>query len=477
MHELDAEGVLPSLSLTTVLLGSGLSCAILCYVMAQLRRLPDAPAAFGWWSLAFALGTLRFIWRSLQPWIGLPPALFGAEALQASAAVLLLVGVGRLIGFHPGRLVLAGAIGVVVAWAAIFVFVRFDLVLLSVPLHFLAGGALVATSVTLFREHRRRAVLNLNLAVPPFALWGLVEFLYPLTLANPILVPWYFLLTQGLAVIIAVCLVVGALRRFQFETRRAEDRLVAAVETMPAQIALFDADGNLIRGNAAYHADYGASGSRAPEPSLRFEDLMERLSRHRSPRLVEAGDAQSASPTGPDSVEFEAVLPDGRTFTVRRATTPDRGSILVAVDISAQMERERELLQSARLLRGTLDVVKIGIAVFATDGAVVARSKRFVEAIELGESPVTKEMTFDSLLGVLARRGDLGAGAPWDLASRAIAKSSGPGGEIPLALPSGRPAKLICHPVDGGGMVVCALPDAQPLISGNDAKRQMDEGS
>ncbi len=130
--------------------------------MAYLRRLPDAPQAFGWWSIAFGLGTLRFAWRSLQPWIGLPPALFGAEALQASAAVLLLVGVGRLLGFQPGRLVLAGALAVVVSWAAIFVFVRFDLVLLSVPLHFFAGAALSATAVALFREHRRRPDLNLR---------------------------------------------------------------------------------------------------------------------------------------------------------------------------------------------------------------------------------------------------------------------------------------------------------------------------
>lgn len=206
---------MPSLSLTTALLGSGLSCAILCYVMAYLRRMPDAPVSFGWWSLAFALGTFRFAWRSLQPWIGLPLALFGAEALQASAAILLLVGVGSLVGFNPRRFVLAAGIAVVVAWAGIFVFVRFDLVLLSVPLHLLAGAALSATAIALFREHRRRPRLNLNLAALPFAVWGLVEFAYPLTLSNPLLVPWYFLATQGLAIVIAIGLVVGALRRFR----------------------------------------------------------------------------------------------------------------------------------------------------------------------------------------------------------------------------------------------------------------------
>ncbi|MSP50102.1 MAG: hypothetical protein EXQ95_12350 [Alphaproteobacteria bacterium] len=449
--------------MTTALLGSGLSCAILFYVMAQLRRLPDAPSAFGWWTLAFALGTLRFVWRSLQPWIGLPPALFGAEALQASAAVLLLVGVAQLIGFRPWRLVLVGGIAVVVAWAAIFVFVTFDLVLLSVPLHFLAGAALSATSVALFREHRRRPNLNLNLAAPPFALWGVLEFLYPLTLANPWLVPWYFLLTQSLAVIIAVGLVVGALRRFQEETRRAEDRLATAFETMPAQVALFDAAGDLVRGNAAYHADYGPSAGRGPEPNLRFEDLMERLSLHRSPRPAEAGNGL-ASRGKAGEVEFEAVLPGQRTFTVRRAATPDGGSILVAVDISAQMERERALMQSARLLRGTLDVVKVGIAAFAADGAIVAWSKRFVEAIELGAAPPTAKTTLESLAGALAHRGDLGPGAPWDLASRVIAQASGGGdGKVDLALPSGRRATLLWHTVAGGGTILCGVPAATPM--------------
>ena len=427
--------------------------------------MPDAPSAFGWWSLAFALGTLRFVWRSLQPWIGLPPALFGAEALQASAAVLLLVGVGRLVGFNPSRPVLAGGIAVVVAWAAIFVFVRFDLVLLSVPLHILAGAALSATAVALFREHRRRPNLNLNLAGPPFAVWGLVEFLYPLTLSNPWLVPWYFLLTQGLAVIIAVGLVVGALRRFQDDTRRAEARLVTAFETMPAQVALFDAAGGLVHGNAAYHADYGPDARRAPEPNLRFEDLMQRLSRHRAPQLVEAVETKALRESAVE-VEFEAVLPGDRTFTVRKAATPDGGSILVAVDISAQTERERELLQSARLLRGTLDVAKVGIAAFGTGGMIVAWSKRFIEAIELAGAPPTADTTLDGLIGALAHRGDLGPGAPWDLASQAIAQAVGAAdGKVDLALPSGRRAMLLWHNVAGGGTVLCGLPVAAALAS------------
>ena len=450
---------MPSLSLTTALLGSALSCAVLSYVMAYLRRLPDAPTVFGWWSLAFALGMLRFVWRSLQPWVGLPTALFGAEALQASAAILLLVGVSRLLDFRPWRFVLVGGIGVAVAWAAIFVFVTFDLVFLSVPLHVLAGAAMSVTSGALFREHRRRPHLNLILAAPPFALWGVIEFLYPLTLSNPWLVPWYFLLTQGIAVIIAIGLVVGALRRFQEETRRAEARLATAFETMPAQVALFDANGSLVKGNAAYHSDYGSDAARPPRPNLRFEDLMLRLAAHRAvvPPGVERIGALAAADVS--EAEFEVVLPDKRTFTVRQARTPDGDSVLVSVDISAQMEREQELLQSARLLRRTLDVVKVGLAAFVTDGRITAWNERFVEALELGSARPTAETTLESLFGVLAHRGDLGAGAPWDLASRPLARiSEGQDGEADLTLPSGRRAELFWHAVSGGGAILCALP-------------------
>ncbi len=306
---------------------------------------------------------------------------------------------------------------------------------------------------------RWRVESALILAAPPVGLWGLVEFLYPLTLTRPWLVPWYFLLTQGLAILMAVGLVVGALRRFQAETQRAESRLATAFETMPAQVALFDPAGGLVRGNAAYHADYGLDASRAPEPVLTFEHLMERLFRHRAPRLVAPGEAPA-----PDQVEFQVVLPDDRTFTVRKAETPDGGSILVALDISVQIKRERELLQSARLLRGTLDVARIGIAAFATDGSVVAWSERFVEALELGGIAPSSETTLESLIGTLAHRGDLGAGAPWDLASRAIAKATAGGDpEIALALPSGRRATLIWHAVVGGGTILCGLPAAASL--------------
>ncbi len=179
-------------------------------------------------------------------------------------------------------------------------------------------------------------------------------------------------------------------------------------------MALFDAAGGLVHGNAAYHADYGPDARRAPEPNLRFEDLMQRLSRHRAPQLVEAVETKALRESAVE-VEFEAVLPGDRTFTVRKAATPDGGSILVAVDISAQTERERELLQSARLLRGTLDVAKVGIAAFGTGGMIVAWSKRFIEAIELAGAPPTADTTLDGLIGALAHRGDLGPGAPWDL--------------------------------------------------------------
>jgi PAS domain-containing protein len=455
---------LPSLSLTTALLGSGLSCAVLCYVMAHLRRLPDAPSVFGWWSLAFALGTLRFVWRSLQPWIGLAPALFGAEALQAAAAILLLMGVGGLLGFRPGRPILGAGLAIVVAWAAIFVFIRFDLVLLSVPLHVLAGAALSATAIALFREHRRRPELNLNIAAPPFAAWGLVEFLYPLTLANPWLVPWYFLLTQALAILISVGLIVGALRRFQDESRRAEERLATAFETMPARLALFDAGGDLVRGNAAYHSDFGPESQNVPRPNLRFEDLMQRLSRQRAAQPVETDESPpTAAPNA--EIEFESTMPDGRTLMVRKASVPDGGSLLVAVDISAQIERERDLLQSARLLRATLDIAPIGIAAFAADGKIVAWNRRFVETIEFVATPPDAETTLNGVIGTLAHRGDLGSGAaPWDLASRAIAAGVVErDAEIDLALPSGRGAHLLWHALGDGGTLLCTLPTATPL--------------
>lgn len=448
------------LSLTIALIGSGLSCAVLCYVMVRLRRLPDAPEAFGWWSLAFALGTVRFGWRSLQPWIGLPPALFGAEALQASAAILLLVGVGRLIGFRPWRLLLIGGIALVVGWAATFVFVRFDLVALSVPLHLLAGAALSATAIALFREHRRQPGFNLNLAVPPFFLWGLIEFLYPLTLAYPWLVPWYLLSTQAFAVIAAIGLVVGALRRFQERTRRAEDRLAASLEIAPAQLALFDASGSLVQGNTAYRTAFGPEADRAPESEPNFTSLMQRLSERRRTSPTETDD-RAAAPAAPSEAEFEALLPDGRTLAVRQTTTPDGGRILAAVDISAKVERERELLQLARLLRGTLDAAKMGIAVFTAEGAVVAWSDRFIEALELSQ-PLAG-MSVDGVISTLAHRGDLGAGAPWDLAGREIARAAAAGeAETALTLPSGRRATLTWHAVPGGGTILCALPAAAP---------------
>src|SRR5258708_36140726 len=187
-------------ALPMLLLSAAISCLLLSGVMLYLRRLPDAPASFGWWALTSALQAVRFIVRDAAPWIGPAPALFGAEALQATAAILLVTGAAALVAISIRSALLAGAAAVVVAWAAVFVFFVPDAVLLAIPLHLLAGAALWSTAWILRKEHLRRPELELRLVIVPFVLCGAIQMSYPATASYPVIVPGYILGSQAFAV-------------------------------------------------------------------------------------------------------------------------------------------------------------------------------------------------------------------------------------------------------------------------------------
>ncbi|MBI1778237.1 MAG: PAS-domain containing protein [Proteobacteria bacterium] len=441
-----------------LLLGAAISCVILSGVMAYLRRLPDAPASFGWWSLTYAMHALRFVVRDTAPWIGPGPALFGAEALQAAAAIFLLVGAGVLVGVRVAGYVRVGAIVLVVAWAATFVFYLPDPMLLAAPLHVLAGAALWTAALILHREHRRRPELELRLVVFPFVAWGAIEVAYPLTVLNPSLAPWYILAVEAMAVLTAIGLVIGAQRRYFALSYRAQSQLAAAINNVPAEIALFDNRGRLLQGNSSYLAEFGARAEDRPEPGLQFEDLMRRFTARRNPTLADGRPVSFLSDywARPDSrQEFDIRLDDGRWLHVLRAAMTDGSFMLVSIDISEQKAREQELIRSAPLLRTTIDGMSDGAVAFDRDRGAVAWNEQFLSALELGRGRLRANMPLAELFRLLAERGDFGKDATEATVARFVsAIENGETRIIPHTVPSGAARELRFQPVIGGGYVV-----------------------
>ncbi len=201
---------------------------------------------------------------------------------------------------------------------------------------------------------------------------------------------------------------VGAQRRHFNETYQIQSRLAAAIDNVPAEIAMFDATGRLLQGNTRYLAEFGTKEDQ-PQAGLMFEDLMRQFTSKQKPVLPDGRPVSFLADfwARPETrQEFEIRLEDGRWLHVVRAVMPDRGFILVGVDISERKTRERELIRTAPLLRTTLDAMQEGVIVFDKDRGAVAWNERFLKCLELGSRLPQAYHSFAAFCAALGRRGD-----------------------------------------------------------------------
>ena len=186
--------------------------------------MPDAPAGAGYWTAGYGLWVLRLgcylTAGHLEPLV----ITFAAETLQATSALLLLAGTLHFVGRDPPRMLVVHAVAAVAAWAAFTTFIVDDFLLRSVPLYAVAGGALLVAGVAMLRTRREEATVGARLIGVALVAWGLHKLDYPWLRPLEWFAPLGFLLSEFLAMLAAVGLLLITAGRLRSKAYQAEQR-------------------------------------------------------------------------------------------------------------------------------------------------------------------------------------------------------------------------------------------------------------
>ncbi|MEQ8815909.1 MAG: PAS-domain containing protein [Thalassobaculum sp.] len=173
------------------------------------------------------------------------------------------------------------------------------------------------------------------------------------------------------------------MRELEQRARRAEQRLIDALEASPDPFAVFDADERLALCNQTWAAMSGL-GDAQRLPGRRFEDLLRQASIGADPANVGFDSIEAfiewrlARHRNPDGDPIQITQKDGRVFLIRERRMGDGGTVNVATEVT-------ELERSRRLLRDTLDATEQAVALFDPDDRLVVWNQayeRFSPSVE-----------------------------------------------------------------------------------------------
>ena len=132
----------------------------------------------------------------------------------------------------------------------------------------------------------------------------------------------------------------------------AEARFLAAAETLPDGLAIFDAEDRLVYHNRRYPEHQMANVRAVLALGIRFEDLLRdalALGPIHHPDMGEGFVRRRLEMRRQPYSEHEQQLADGRWVRVREARMPDGGLLLLTSDITRRRALEAELRQAEKL--------------------------------------------------------------------------------------------------------------------------------
>jgi len=174
------------------------------------------------------------------------------------------------------------------------------------------------------------------------------------------------------------------MRELEQRARRAEQRLIDALEASPDPFAVFDPDERLALCNQTW-AKMSGLGDAKRLPGRRFEDLLRQVSVGADPANVGFDSIEAfiewrlARHRNPDGDPIQITQKDGRVFLIRERRMGDGGTVNVATEVT-ELERNRQLL------RDTLDATEQAVALFDPDDRLVVWNQayeRYSPGIEL----------------------------------------------------------------------------------------------
>ena len=145
---------------------------------------------------------------------------------------------------------------------------------------------------------------------------------------------------------------VTAQREAEAALRASEARFVAAAETLPDGLAIFDAEDRLVFHNSRYPEHQTPNLRQALALGKRFEDWLRdgiAIGPIYDPEMGEDFLARRLALRQLDQSDHEQHIADGRWVRIREARMPDGGRVLLSSDITLQRQLEVDLRQAEKL--------------------------------------------------------------------------------------------------------------------------------
>ncbi len=200
------------------------------------------------------------------------------------------------------------------------------------------------------------------------------------------------------------------LKRTESEMIRNQKRFTDAVAALQEGFALYDADDKLVACNDEYRRLHPKVGD-ILKPGMPFERLVraniergvnadavgreeehirQRMERHRNPHGV-----------------IVRHLTDGTAFLIKESRTPDGGVVVTETDITERLRAERALKASEDRLRGAIDSLQEGFALYDADDRLVAFNDKFERVNPAARQILERGGTYEDILRLNVERGVL----------------------------------------------------------------------
>ena len=457
---------MPILSITTSFLtaaGGALACAIALTYLAHTMK---GVRGYRHWAGAYWLTALRYGCLALLPAGDGGAGLFAALALQMIAAGFLLRGTLLFLDRPaPARVFLAAA-GATAAWAAVYAFAQPHMAWMALLAPALSGVAFLVSARLFLGRWMRQRGYGFGFLSAAFALAGLHELFTPFVSAVAWAVPWATIVALALAILIALGLVMTALRQqvrhaeaLQQDLAATEQNFHDLIDAMPQGILILR-DKKSLYANQAFLDIFGFSSVEEFMHTTFFDGCMPA---DEKARLSDYHVRRMAGEDLPTAYEFNGLRQDGKIIRVsiqamRVEWNGERAIQSAFQDVTEQhlaqarqQESERAASKARTLLADSIDSLSEGFALFDEQDKLVIYNHRFRET--LGIDRIKAGDTFEEILRAGIAAGDIPAaiGHEEQWIARRMAQHRAPEAVIERHMKSGLWLHISeCRTRDGG---------------------------